>query len=50
MYKCLDYNIFLEPISYRNCKFRVKGKFYNLTQINVYAPTEDKKEDVKEKF
>ena len=31
-----------ELISDRIRKLRVKGKFYNITQINVYAPTEDK--------
>jgi exonuclease III len=37
-----------ETISERNCKLRVKGKFHNITIINVYAPTEDKEEDIKE--
>jgi exonuclease III len=39
-----------EPISDRNCKLRVKGKFHNITLINVCALTEDKEEDVKEQF
>jgi len=37
-----------EPISDCICKLRVKGKFYNVTLINIYAPTEDKEEEIKE--
>jgi exonuclease III len=40
----------LEPISDCICKLRVKGKFHNITLINIYAPTEDKEEDIKEQF
>ena len=29
-----------EPINARMCKVRIKGKFYNTTVINAYAPTE----------
>jgi hypothetical protein len=39
-----------EPISDRICKLRVKGKFYNTTLINIYAPTEDKGGEIKEQF
>jgi len=39
-----------EPISDHICKLRVKGKFYYITIINIYAPTEDKEEEIKEKF
>ena len=39
-----------EPISDRIRKLRVKGKFYNIILINVYAPNEDKEEDIKEQF
>jgi exonuclease III len=39
-----------EPISDHICKLRVKGKFHNITLINIYAPTEDKEEDIKEQF
>jgi exonuclease III len=30
-----------EPINERMCKLRIRGKFYNMTIISVYAPTED---------
>jgi exonuclease III len=30
-----------EPINERMCKLRIKRKFYNITIISVYAPTED---------
>jgi len=39
-----------EPISDRICKLKVKGKFYNMTLINVYAPMEDKEEKSKSNF
>jgi exonuclease III len=39
-----------EPISDHICKLRVKGKFHNTTLINVYAPPEDKEEEIKEQF
>jgi hypothetical protein len=39
-----------EPISDHICKLRVKGKFHNITLINIHAPTEDKEDDVKEQF
>ena len=29
---------------------RVKGKFCNIPLINIYAPTKDKEEDIKEQF
>jgi exonuclease III len=34
----------------RLCKLRIKGKYNNITMINVYAPTEDKTEEIKEQF
>ena len=30
-----------KPINERICKIRIKGKFYNMTIISVYAPTGD---------
>jgi hypothetical protein len=39
-----------EPISDRICKLRVKGTFHNMTLINIYAPTEDKEEEIKEQL
>jgi exonuclease III len=49
--KCVMNKILgFEPISGRTCKLRVKGKFRNMTLINIYAPTEDKEEEIKEQF
>jgi exonuclease III len=39
-----------EPINSRLCTIRIKGKFYNTTIVNVYAPTESAKEEQKEQF
>jgi len=39
-----------EPINSRLCKIRIKGKFYNTTVVNVYAPTENAKDEQKEQF
>jgi hypothetical protein len=38
-----------EPISDSICKLRVKGKFHDMTLINIYAPTKDE-EEIKEQF
>jgi exonuclease III len=43
------YIISYELHNERLCKLRIKGK-YNITLINVYAPTEDKTEETKEQF
>ena len=39
-----------EPINSRLCKIRIKGRFYNTTVVNVYAPTENAQEEQKEQF
>ena len=39
-----------EPTNARTCKVRMKGKFYNTTVINAYAPTESATEEQKEQF
>ena len=39
-----------EPVSDRICTMRVKGKFHNITFINVYAPTEDTDESIVDDF
>jgi exonuclease III len=38
------------PIYGRLCSLCVKTKFYNLSIINAYAPTEDKDELIKDQF
>jgi len=38
------------PINERICILRLKRKFYNITLINVRAPTEEKMEEEKDKF
>jgi len=38
------------PITERICILGLKGKFHNITLINVHAPTEEKMEEEKDKF
>ncbi|CAG4947208.1 unnamed protein product [Colias eurytheme] len=46
----LENVIRFEAISDRLCMIRVRGKFFNISIVNVYAPTEDADEDTKDKF
>ncbi|PSN51304.1 Craniofacial development protein 2, partial [Blattella germanica] len=39
-----------QPINFRMCKLRIKGRFQNYSLINVHAPTEMKSEDEKDTF
>ena len=38
------------PVDERLCTLRIRGKFFNYTLINVYAPTEEKDNEMKELF
>jgi Reverse transcriptase (RNA-dependent DNA polymerase) len=38
------------PVDERLCTLRIRGKFFNYTLINVYAPTEEKDNESKELF
>jgi exonuclease III len=38
------------PISERICTLRIKGKFHNITFVNVYAPTEDTEDEIVDEF
>jgi exonuclease III len=44
------YVIGFEPYNEQLCKLRIRGKYNNITLINVYAPTEDHTEETKEQF
>jgi exonuclease III len=39
-----------EAINERICKIRIKGKYNNMTLVNMYTPTEDKADSEKENF
>ena len=45
-----NYVIRFEPSNERLCKLKIKGKYNNITLINVHAPTEDNTEETKEQF
>jgi exonuclease III len=38
------------PICERICTLRIKGKFHNITFVNVYAPTEDTEDEIVDEF
>jgi exonuclease III len=38
------------PYNERLCKLRLMGKFNNISLISVYAPMEDKMDEIKEQF
>jgi hypothetical protein len=48
--KAMDAVIGWLPINDRLCSLRVRCKYYNVTIINVHAPTEDKSTEVKEEY
>jgi len=48
--KLQNYCMGFEPINERMCKLRIRGKFYNITLISAYAPTEDAQDEAKEQF
>lgn len=39
-----------DPISDRICKLRLRGKYRKISIVNVHAPTNDKTDEIKEKF
>ena len=45
-----NYVMRFEPYNKCLCKLRIKGKYNNITLINVYAPTEDNTEETKEQL
>ena len=48
--RIIKYVIGVEFQNERLSKLRLKGKFNNITLINVYAPTEEKTDEIKEQF
>jgi len=45
-----NYATGFEPYNEWLCKLRLKGKYNNITLINVYGPTEDHTEEIKRQF
>lgn len=39
-----------KPIHETLCAFRIKAKLFNIWLVNIYAPTEEKGDEVKEQF
>lgn len=39
-----------KPVNERLCKMRIKGKYNNITIINVHAPTNEQEDEEKEQF
>lgn len=39
-----------DTISDRICKLRLRGKFRKLSLLNVHAPSEDKRRNIKKEF
>lgn len=39
-----------QPVNNRICKIRLRGRLFNISIINVHAPSEDKDEETKEEF
>jgi hypothetical protein len=50
MGRIINNGIGFEAINERHCKIRIKGKYNNVTLVNVYTPTEDKADSEKEDF
>ena len=48
--KMQNYVIGFGSCNERLCKLRLKGKYSNVTLINIYASTEDHTEEIKEQF
>ncbi|PSN45867.1 hypothetical protein C0J52_19674 [Blattella germanica] len=48
--KVMNYVIGFETYNERISKLRIKGKYNNVTLINVYAPTEEYQDNIKEQF
>lgn len=38
------------PVNKRICSIKIRGRFRNITIISVYAPTLDKKDEIKKEF